>query len=66
IAECGIKNRSFIGTNIFDEIPARSGLYTIKHVLYDWGDSYAQKLLTAIAKVMRVDSRLIIIDGSAG
>ncbi|MFK3792354.1 methyltransferase [Pseudomonas piscis] len=63
ISSLGLENCQFIGANIFDTIPAGHDLYTIKHVLHDWDDSNVIKILTSIAKSMRPDSRLIIIEG---
>ena len=63
IDSLGLKNCTFIAANIFDSIPSSSDFYTIKHVLHDWDDENAARILTAIAKAMRPDSTLTIIKG---
>ncbi|WP_443692173.1 methyltransferase [Pseudomonas protegens] len=63
IKSLGLANCRFIGVNIFAAIPAGYDLYTIKHVLHDWDDSNVILILTSIAKAMRPDSRLVIIEG---
>ncbi|WP_337153567.1 methyltransferase [Pseudomonas protegens] len=58
-----LENCQFIGTNIFGAIPPGHDVYTIKHVLHDWDNSNVIQILTSIAKAMRLDSRLVIIEG---
>ena len=54
---------SFIGGNMFSNVPAGYDLYTIKHVLHDWDDQNAVQILNSISDAMRFDSKLIIIEG---
>lgn len=63
IKSLGLTNCTFEGVNIFESIPASSDLYTIKHVLHDWDDNNAIRIMAAIAKAMRPDSQLILIEG---
>jgi hypothetical protein len=63
MSSLGVENCCFVGANIFGAIPTGSDLYTIKHVLHDWDDDDAVKILATISKAMRDDSRLIIIEG---
>jgi precorrin-6B methylase 2 len=56
-------NCSFKGGSIFKNIPSNFDLYTIKHVLHDWDDENVELILIQIFDSMRVDSRLMIIEG---
>jgi hypothetical protein len=54
---------SFVGGNMFSNVPAGADLYLIKHVLHDWDDSNAATILKSIAAAMDKDATLVIIEG---
>jgi hypothetical protein len=67
IEAMGVSERCrFVGIDMFESVPASGDLYLIKHVLHDWGDEDAVRILKCIAKAMRRDARLIIIEGLIG
>jgi hypothetical protein len=47
---------------MLERVPPGADLYLIKHVLHDWADEPAARILAAIAAAMPRDSRLIIIE----
>jgi hypothetical protein len=53
----------FVGGNFFESVPTGADLYAIKHVLPDWPDADAVKILANVAKAMSPDSLLLIVDG---
>jgi len=54
---------SFVGGNFFEAVPPGADLYTIKHVLSDWPDCDAVRILSNIRAAMSPSSLLVIIDG---
>ena len=56
-------NCYFKSGSIFKDIPSDFDLYTIKHVLHDWDDDNAELILACICNSMRIDSKLMIIEG---
>jgi hypothetical protein len=56
-------NCNFMAGSVFKDIPSGFDLYTIKHVLHDWDDGSAELILTGISNSMRIDSKLMIIEG---
>ncbi|MBU3694732.1 MAG: hypothetical protein FGM40_07890 [Rhodocyclaceae bacterium] len=60
----GVTDRcNFVGVDMFDSVPAGGDLYLIKHALHDWADDQVVVILKNIARSMRSDSRLLIIEG---
>jgi len=57
------KNCLFHPGNMLSEIPKGFNLYTIKHVLHDWNDQGAQRILQLISESMDDFSDLMIIEG---
>lgn len=59
----GVAGRcTFEPGNMLERVPAGADLYLIKHVLHDWADESAARILTAIAEALSRDARLIIIE----
>ncbi len=56
-------NCTFIEGNILSDIPVGFDLFTIKHVLHDWNDQGAGRILGLISKSMTNTSKLMIIEG---
>jgi hypothetical protein len=64
LAECGLTDRcGFEGGDFFQSVPAGADLYTLKHVLPDWSDEDAVRILRNVAAAMSPDSLLLIIEG---
>ena len=63
--ECGVADRcKLTAGDIFDAstLPNDGDLYTIKHVLWDWDDTDALKILKNIKLAMPTNSQLLIIE----
>ncbi len=50
--------------NFFEAVPAGADLYTIKHVLHDWDDEHALKILRTIREAVPSHGKLLIVEGS--
>lgn len=62
IAAAGLADRGdAIGGSFLDSVPPGADAYIIKHVLHDWDDEHAEKILRNIRQAMRPDSTLLII-----
>ena len=67
LANIGVADRcQLIAGDIFDAatLPNDGDLYTIKHVLWDWDDANALKILQSIRKVIPRRGKLMIIENS--
>jgi hypothetical protein len=63
LERAGLAGRcEFEAGNMLERVPPGADLYLIKHVLHDWADEPAARILAAIAAAMPRDSRLIIIE----
>src|SRR5207253_1174289 len=64
IERAHLSNRCrFVGSSMFESLPAGADLYVIKHVIHDWPDSDAVQILARICAAMTASSRLIMIEG---
>lgn len=52
--------------NFFEKIPAGADIYLLKLVLHDWEDEDAARILKNCRNAMRLDSRLVIVEGLLG
>lgn len=59
------KNCRALGGNFLESLPAQADLYTIKHVLRDWPDAGATRILQTVRKAMKPSSQLMVIEGIA-
>jgi hypothetical protein len=50
------------GGNFFEAVPAGGDCYTLKHIIHDWSDEQAAAILANIAKVMKPDARVLVIE----
>lgn len=63
IEQAGLADRCTLETgNMLERVPAGADLYLIKHVLHDWADEPAGRILASIASALPPDGRLIIIE----
>jgi len=67
VADSGVADRcELIAGDIFDAttLPNDGDLYTIKHVLWDWDDTNALKILQNVRKVIPAHAKLIIVENA--
>jgi ubiquinone/menaquinone biosynthesis C-methylase UbiE len=67
VADSGVADRcELVAGDIFDAdtLPKDGDLYTIKHVLWEWDDANALKILQNIRKVIPPHAKLMIIENS--
>ncbi len=57
-SRCEIKAGSF-----FETLPQGKGLYILKHVLHNWDDQQAIKILQNCRQAMEIGKKLLIIEG---
>jgi ubiquinone/menaquinone biosynthesis C-methylase UbiE len=63
--EQGVAERAqHVSGNFFEAVPAGADLYSLKHVLHDWDDENARKILMSIRNAIPPQGRLLIIEGS--
>jgi hypothetical protein len=47
---------------MFESVPAGGDLYLMKHILHDWDDEAAIRLLKNCRQAMRADGRLVVVE----
>ena len=52
----------FIGGSFLDEVPSGCDAYVMKHILHDWEDAEAGKILGNIRKAMGPEGTLLVVD----
>ena len=59
----GFRQRcSFVGGDFFASVPSGSDLYILKHILHDWDDERALRILCNIERAMPSGARLLIAE----
>ena len=53
----------FIGGDFFGAIPAGADAYLIKHILHNWDDHDALRILKSCRAAMTTDCRLLVVEG---
>ena len=67
IAAAGVAGKCHaIGGDFLQSISPGEDLYVVKHVLRDWPNADAIRLLRTIRSAVRSDSHLLVIDGISG
>ena len=62
-AATGVADRcSFVSGNFFESVPAGGDAYVLSHILHDWDDEPALRILRAIRAVAADGTRLLILD----
>lgn len=65
LSRAGVAGRCvFEPGTMLERVPPGADLYLIKHVLHDWADEPARRILAAIAAAMPADARLVIIEAA--
>jgi hypothetical protein len=52
----------FHGGNFFDAVPGGADLYILSHILHDWPDSDARRILRSCRAAMGRESRLLVLE----
>ncbi len=52
-----------VGGDFFREVPGGADAYLLKHVLHDWDDDSARKILEHCHLAMSTESKLLVIEG---
>jgi hypothetical protein len=64
IAAAGLADRcEFAGGDFFAAVPGGADAYMLKHVIHDWDDTHAVRILQTCRAAMRPDAKLLIIEG---
>jgi O-methyltransferase domain/Dimerisation domain len=63
VASKGLSERcELVGGDFFESVPAGADGYIMKHIIHDWDDERAVMILKNIARAMREDGRLLIVE----
>lgn len=52
-----------VGGDFFEAVPGGGDAYLIKHVIHDWDDTQATRILTSIHRAMGPEARLLLVEG---
>jgi len=64
IAAAGLTDRyCFVGGNFFEAIPDGFDAYLLKHVIHDWDDASALRILGNCRRAMGPEAKLLIVEG---
>ena len=64
IAAAGLAERCHaVGGDFFESVPTGGDAYVMKHVIHDWDDARAHKILTACHRAMGPRAKLLIVEG---
>jgi SAM-dependent methyltransferase len=56
----------FVGGSFFEAVPKAADAYIMKHIIHDWDDEHATKILKNCRRAMRPDSKLLVVDRVVG
>jgi hypothetical protein len=64
IAEAGLADRyEFAGGDFFESLPSGHDAYLFKHVIHDWNDEQALRILRACRKAAGTSAKLLLVEG---
>lgn len=52
----------FVAGDFFESVPANADGYILKHIIHDWDDEQATRILHNIRSVMRDDARVLLVE----
>lgn len=52
-----------VGGSFFEEIPSGGDVYLMKHVIHDWDDDHALRILTRCREAMGDEGKLVLVEG---
>ncbi|THD69211.1 methyltransferase [Robertkochia marina] len=59
----GMKDRAdCVGGNFFNEVPADGDAYILRHILHDWNDEDAVKILSNCCKAMNPKGKVLVVE----
>ncbi|MGO4616380.1 methyltransferase [Nocardia sp. 2YAB30] len=63
LAELGLADRCSVESgSFFDTVPKGGDAYILKHIVHDWAEPEAGRILSAVRAAMTPDTRLLIIE----
>jgi hypothetical protein len=64
IASAGLADRAeFVGGDFFEAVPGGFDAYLLKHVIHDWEDARAVRILESCRRAMGPAAKLLIVEG---
>ena len=64
IAAAGLADRcEFVGGDFFEAVPAGFDAYLLKHVIHDWDDEKAARILRTTRAAMGPEAKVLIVEG---
>jgi len=64
IADAGLADRyRFVAGDFFEAVPEGFDAYLLKHVIHDWDDAHAVRILQNCRRAMRPQAKLLIVEG---
>src|SRR5262245_4613581 len=64
IADAGLADRyEFVGGDFFEAVPAGFDACLLKHVIHDWDDAHAVRILATCRRAMGPEAKLLIVEG---
>jgi hypothetical protein len=64
IGAAGLADRcEFVAGDFFEAVPAGADAYLMKHVIHDWDDARAVRILRTVRTAMRPETKLLIVEG---
>ncbi|MCW5807850.1 MAG: methyltransferase [Deltaproteobacteria bacterium] len=64
IRDTGLADRcEFVGGDFFAAVPAGHDVYVMKHVIHDWDDAHAAKILANVRAALGTGGRLLVVEG---
>jgi hypothetical protein len=64
IAAAGLADRcEFVGGDFFASVPGGADAYMLKHVIHDWDDARAIRILETCRAAMEPETKLLIVEG---
>jgi O-methyltransferase domain/Dimerisation domain len=64
LAAAGLADRcTVVGGNFFESVPAGADAYLMRHIIHDWDDEKATKILQNVHRAMGKDGRLLVVEG---
>lgn len=63
--EAGLSERAeLVVGDFFESVPEGADVYVVKHVLHNWADDEATRLLSNVAAAMREGGRVLVVEGA--
>src|SRR5262249_13337370 len=63
LAGAGLAERCrVVGGNFFESVPAGADAYLLRHIIHDWDDERATRILQNVGRAMRPGGRLLLVE----